>query len=118
MTSRSEPGQRVLAELLASVHAKSPVRRYVVVRDGQDDVLLVRVPRTKERHFYIRARQMYRDEDHPDGPSSTPDYVRRGDRFYPGEGHAERDVATHSHFRLRWLANPSGTTVRPNQVRE
>ena len=37
-------------------------------------------------HFYVNGGRVFRDEGHPEGPSSVPWYVVKAGRVYPSEG--------------------------------
>ena len=76
-------------------------------RRGELGLLRVFVGRVPPRDkgpasFYVNNGKVYRDEGHPDGPSSVPYYVVRSSYVYPAEGYPS-GPEDRIHYRVRHL---------------
>jgi hypothetical protein len=64
--------------------------------------------------FYVNDGRVYRDEGHPDGPSSVPWYVITAGRVYPAEGYPT-GAADRIHYEVKPIRSVGRhVRVRPN----
>jgi hypothetical protein len=67
-----------------------------------------------EPYFYVNGERVYRDEGHPEGPSSVPWYLVKRSRVYPSEGYPTGS-SDRPHFEIRAIrAKGVAPTVRRN----